>query len=170
MALMIFMQKWCWFHFPKYYSFILHYFFLLDSSPAPRASAPPCCAAAWFARVEQSSCTERRARGCSHTGENMGRGRRCLSTELDPSCSQPAGPMRNQSTLDKGTGRLRPQPPWEDLGSRSSVRRSPGWSGTGLQPWRKARGVSGPALLPAHSSPRCWAQPAGSSVAAAGAQ
>lgn len=27
MALMIFMQKWCWFHFPKYYSFILHYFF-----------------------------------------------------------------------------------------------------------------------------------------------
>lgn len=24
---MIFMQKWCWFHFPKYYSFILLLFF-----------------------------------------------------------------------------------------------------------------------------------------------
>lgn len=27
MALMIFMQKWCWFHFPKYYSFILQFLF-----------------------------------------------------------------------------------------------------------------------------------------------
>lgn len=26
-ALMIFMQKWCWFHFPKYYSFIFALFF-----------------------------------------------------------------------------------------------------------------------------------------------
>lgn len=71
MALMIFMQKWCWFHFPKYYSFILHYFFLLDSRPALRASAPPCCAAVVCA-CEQSSCAERRARGCEDSaGSNL---------------------------------------------------------------------------------------------------
>lgn len=131
MALMIFMQKWCWFHFPKYYSFILHYFFLLDSRPAPRASPPPCCAAAWFARVEQSSCTERRARGCSHAGEDTGRGQRCLSSELDPTCSRPTGPMRNQSTLDKGTGKLRPRPPLEGLGQQKQRETEPWmeWNG-----------------------------------------
>lgn len=149
MALMIFMQKWCWFHFPKYYSFILHYFFLLDSRPAPRASAPPCCAAAWFARVSRAAA-QRGGRGAARTA-------------LDPTCSRPAGPVQNQSTLDKeleGFGR-----PWEDLGSSSSVRRSPGWSGAALQPWRKARGLSGPAPLPGRGSRRCWARPAGSRAA-----
>lgn len=66
---MIFMQKWCWFHFPKYYSFILLFFFFFNwtRGPCPQPAPPPCRAAAWFARAEQSSHAERSA-GAEDTG------------------------------------------------------------------------------------------------------
>lgn len=110
MALMIFMQKWCWFHFPKYYSFILHYFFYWTRGLHPEPALLPAALPRGL-RVWSRAAGREEGEGLQPPGEDAGRGQRCLSTELDPTCSRPAGPMRNQSTLDKGTGRLRPRLP-----------------------------------------------------------